>query len=120
MSTYLAFIRKLLAGWASLMCMLLTFSLSLCIYRFQESCGKAYLHLRSHASLLCTLFSMMLNSGIPELQNQNDIGYLRKTLAVDVSPEVRRLHLTLHTFNRFYLQMSTKITPCVHSRSTCL
>lgn len=106
MSTYLAFIRKLLASWASLMRMLLTFSLSLCIYRFQESCGKAYLHLRSHASLLCTLFSMMLNSGIPELQNQNDIGYLRKTLAVDVSPEVR-LHLTLHTFNRFYLQMST-------------
>jgi len=52
---------------------------------FQETCGKAYLHLRSHASLLCTLFSMMLNSGIPELQTQNDIGYLRKTLGVDVS-----------------------------------
>ena len=31
---------------------------------------------------------MMLNSGIPELQTQNDIGYLRKTLGVDVTPEV--------------------------------
>ena len=64
--------------------------------RFQETCGKAYLHLRSHASLLCTLFSMMLNSGIPELQTQNDIGYLRKTLGVDVTPEVMFIYVSFN------------------------
>ena len=51
-------------------------------------CGQAYLCLRKHSSLLCTLFSMMLNSGIPELQSHQDIEYLRKTLGVDVNDTV--------------------------------
>ncbi|XP_040576946.1 phosphatidylinositol 4,5-bisphosphate 3-kinase catalytic subunit alpha isoform [Lepeophtheirus salmonis] len=51
--------------------------------RFQELCGKAYLSLRKHANLLITLFTMMLPTGITELQSINDIGYLRQTLAVE-------------------------------------
>jgi phosphatidylinositol-4,5-bisphosphate 3-kinase len=39
--------------------------------------------LRNHANLLITLFTMMLPTGITELQNINDVGYLRKTLAVE-------------------------------------
>jgi len=50
---------------------------------FQETCGKAYMALRNHANLLITLFTMMLPTGITELQNINDVGYLRKTLAVE-------------------------------------
>lgn len=51
--------------------------------KFQETCGKAYMALRNHANLLITLFTMMLPTGITELQNINDVGYLRKTLAVE-------------------------------------
>lgn len=54
---------------------------------FQELCGKAYVTLRRHANILITLFTMMLSTGIPELQSMDDIGYLRKTLAVERSEE---------------------------------
>ncbi|XP_007440306.1 phosphatidylinositol 4,5-bisphosphate 3-kinase catalytic subunit alpha isoform-like isoform X1 [Python bivittatus] len=51
--------------------------------RFQEMCYKAYLTIRQHANLLINLFSMMLGSGLPELQSFDDVAYLRKTLALD-------------------------------------
>lgn len=52
-------------------------------YRFQEMCYKAYLAIRQHANLFINLFSMMLGSGMPELQSFDDIAYIRKTLALD-------------------------------------
>ncbi|KAI9518513.1 hypothetical protein NQZ68_036395 [Dissostichus eleginoides] len=54
---------------------------SLCL--FQEMCYKAYLAIRQHANLFINLFSMMLGSGMPELQSFDDIAYIRKTLALD-------------------------------------
>lgn len=48
-----------------------------------ELCGKAYLYLRRHANLIISLFSMMLSSGMPELQSADDVEYLRKTLMVE-------------------------------------
>ncbi|XP_062311734.1 phosphatidylinositol 4,5-bisphosphate 3-kinase catalytic subunit alpha isoform-like [Osmerus eperlanus] len=51
--------------------------------RFQETCYKAYLAIRQHANLFINLFSMMLGSGMPELQSFDDIAYIRKTLALD-------------------------------------
>lgn len=51
--------------------------------RFQEMCYAAYLAIRSHASLFINLFSLMLGSGMPELQSFDDIAYLRKTLALE-------------------------------------
>ena len=59
-------------------------TLSVC--RFMELCGKAYIQLHQHAHVFITLFTMMLSCGIPELQSLDDIGYLRKTLAVDLEP----------------------------------
>jgi len=55
--------------------------------KFQETCGKAYMALRKHANLLITLFTMMLPTGITELQNISDVEYLRKTLSVEKSDE---------------------------------
>lgn len=55
--------------------------------RFQEMCYKAYLAIRQHANLLINLFSMMLGSGMPELQSFDDVAYLRKTLALDKSEQ---------------------------------
>lgn len=60
--------------------------------RFQELCGKAYLALRRHSNLLITLFTMMLPTGITELQSINDVGYLRQTLAVEKSDEEALLY----------------------------
>uniref|UniRef100_A0A673CTV4 Phosphatidylinositol 4,5-bisphosphate 3-kinase catalytic subunit alpha isoform n=1 Tax=Sphaeramia orbicularis TaxID=375764 RepID=A0A673CTV4_9TELE len=51
--------------------------------RFQEMCYKAYLAIRQHANLFINLFSMMLGSGMPELQSFDDIAYIRKTLALE-------------------------------------
>lgn len=54
-------------------------------------CYKAYLAIRQHANLFINLFSMMLGSGMPELQSFDDIAYIRKTLALEKSEQVIRL-----------------------------
>jgi len=51
---------------------------------FQKLCGQAYILLRRHANLLISLFTLMLPTGIAELQSISDVDYLRKTLAVDM------------------------------------
>lgn len=51
-------------------------------------CYKAYLAIRQHANLFINLFSMMLGSGMPELQSFDDIAYIRKTLALEKSEQV--------------------------------
>uniref|UniRef100_A0A8C6T651 Phosphatidylinositol-4,5-bisphosphate 3-kinase catalytic subunit alpha n=1 Tax=Neogobius melanostomus TaxID=47308 RepID=A0A8C6T651_9GOBI len=56
--------------------------------RFQEMCYKAYLAIRQHANLFINLFSMMLGSGMPELQSFDDIAYIRKTLALEKTEQV--------------------------------
>lgn len=68
---------------------------------FMELCGKAYLTLRRHANLLITLFTMMLSTGIPELQSIDDIAYLRKTLAVEKAEE-EALEYFQNQFNEAY------------------
>lgn len=57
-------------------------------FRFQEMCYKAYLAIRQHANLFINLFSMMLGSGMPELQSFDDIAYIRKTLALEKTEQV--------------------------------
>ncbi|KAF0041805.1 hypothetical protein F2P81_005337 [Scophthalmus maximus] len=60
--------------------------------RFQEMCYKAYLAIRQHANLFINLFSMMLGSGMPELQSFDDIAYIRKTLALEKSEQGKGLY----------------------------
>ncbi len=68
-------------------------------YFFQELCGKAYLALRKHSNLLITLFTMMLPTGIAELQSINDVGYLRQTLAVEKSDEEALVYFQVNVFS---------------------
>ena len=63
-----------------------------------EICGRAYLILHNNAHIFITLFTMMLTCGIPELQSVDDIGYIRKTLAVELSD--------LEALNYFETQLS--------------
>ncbi|XP_043240544.1 phosphatidylinositol 4,5-bisphosphate 3-kinase catalytic subunit alpha isoform-like [Amphibalanus amphitrite] len=68
---------------------------------FQELCGKAYLALRKHSHLFITLFTMMLSTGITELQCAEDVNYLRKTLQVE-SDEKDALQYFQNQFNEAY------------------
>ncbi|KAH3743438.1 phosphatidylinositol-4,5-diphosphate 3-kinase [Pelomyxa schiedti] len=49
---------------------------------FEQTCCKAYNIVRDETDLFITLFSLMLSTGIPELQDREDIVYLRKALCV--------------------------------------
>jgi len=51
---------------------------------FISLCVKAYNILRFHASIFINLFSMMVKTGIPELQTENDIEYLREAFSLDL------------------------------------
>ncbi|KAH3760169.1 phosphatidylinositol-4,5-diphosphate 3-kinase [Pelomyxa schiedti] len=50
--------------------------------QFEKICGDAYNLLRERTSLFITLFSLMLSTGIPELQTEADLEYLRKALFI--------------------------------------
>jgi len=58
--------------------------------KFQEFitvCCKAYNIVRHKANLFLNLFAMMLSTGIPELQSEDDLQYLRDAFALELSDE---------------------------------
>lgn len=48
--------------------------------QFVETCQRAYNIVRKHAHMFINLFMMMLSTGIPELQNEEDIAYMCNSL----------------------------------------
>lgn len=54
----------------------MTFGYIVC-YRFKKLCEEAFLKLRESGPLFLNLFTMMMSCGIPELQNRDDISYIR-------------------------------------------
>ncbi|XP_064459270.1 phosphatidylinositol 4,5-bisphosphate 3-kinase catalytic subunit alpha isoform-like [Ornithodoros turicata] len=82
---------------------------------FQELCGKAYLLLHRHANLLITLFTMMLSTGIPELQSIDDISYLRKTLQVEKTEEQALEYFQNQFFEAYGGAWTTKVDWFFHS-----
>lgn len=71
----------------------------------EYSC-KAYNILRKNASLLINLFMMMLMTGIPELQSESDIHYLRDSL----SPELSDIDAAAKFKNLIHKSLTTKST----------
>ncbi|XP_029457080.1 phosphatidylinositol 4,5-bisphosphate 3-kinase catalytic subunit gamma isoform-like isoform X2 [Rhinatrema bivittatum] len=65
---------------------------SLYFQRFKDICIQAYAGLRSHSSLLITLFSLMMLTGIPELTCTEDIQYLKEALAPGQNEESAKEH----------------------------
>ena len=70
---------------------------------FEKLCTKAYNELRKHSNLLITLFSLMLSCGIPELEVEDDIGWLRDKLMIGQDDETAgkvftaKIHESLNT-----------------------
>ena len=52
---------------------------------FTELCCEAYNLLRKHSDLFIGLFAMMLSTGIPQLQREEDIWYLRDALLLSAT-----------------------------------
>jgi len=80
---------------------------------FELLCCKAYNVLRRHSNLLITLFSLMLQCGIPELETEGDISWLRDKLLIGRTDEeaskhfVARIHEALTTW-------TTQLNDAVH------
>jgi len=55
--------------------------------QFIQLCGRAYNIIRRHADMFINLFLMMLSTGIPELQCEEDIEPLRDNLQLDLTDE---------------------------------
>ncbi|KAG5679471.1 hypothetical protein PVAND_009036 [Polypedilum vanderplanki] len=50
---------------------------------FRNLCEQAFLILHNNGSLLLSLFSMMIQTGLPELKSLKDLDYMREKLALD-------------------------------------
>eukprot|EP01090_Pellita_catalonica_P020530 TRINITY_DN738_c0_g1_i2.p1 TRINITY_DN738_c0_g1~~TRINITY_DN738_c0_g1_i2.p1 ORF type:complete len:141 (-),score=24.55 TRINITY_DN738_c0_g1_i2:205-627(-) len=60
--------------------------------QFTAVCGRAYNILRKHANMFINLFMMMLSTGIPELQRQEDIEPLKEALSLEKTDEEAAAH----------------------------
>ena len=58
------------------------------LLRFKMLCEEAFLKLRERGVLFINLFTMMVSCGIPELQDTEDISYIRDALCLGESKEV--------------------------------
>ena len=52
-------------------------------FEFVEVCGQALNIIRQKSSLLISLFRLMISCGIPELEQEDDIIYLRDKLMLE-------------------------------------
>ena len=62
--------------------------------RFVQVCCQAYNVIRQHSHEFINLFSLMLSTGIPELQKVEDIKWLRDCLTLDLTEEQAAEHFT--------------------------
>ncbi|GBP26146.1 Phosphatidylinositol 4,5-bisphosphate 3-kinase catalytic subunit delta isoform [Eumeta japonica] len=65
---------------------------------FREYCETAFKILHRHRHLFLSLFSMMISTGLPELNTEKDLQYLRDTLVLDL-PEDKAVEHFKQKFN---------------------
>ena len=73
---------------------------------FEELCCRAFNVLRRHSNLLLTLFTLMLNVGLPELRRAEDIYWLRDHLLIGKSEEEAAKHFK----QQITVALNTKMT----------
>eukprot|EP00300_Choanocystis_sp_HF-7_P016753 c19524_g1_i1.p2 GENE.c19524_g1_i1~~c19524_g1_i1.p2 ORF type:complete len:161 (+),score=54.28 c19524_g1_i1:49-483(+) len=76
--------------------------------RFVELCCTAFLILRKNANLFINMFAMMLSTGIPELQDEEDIQYMIDVLMLDKSDQqatTQLANLVDLSYNNFFKEI---------------
>eukprot|EP00004_Rigifila_ramosa_P025199 TRINITY_DN748_c0_g1_i3.p1 TRINITY_DN748_c0_g1~~TRINITY_DN748_c0_g1_i3.p1 ORF type:complete len:138 (+),score=40.29 TRINITY_DN748_c0_g1_i3:123-536(+) len=74
--------------------------------RFIELSCQAYNIVRAHSNVFINLFAMMLSTGIPELESESDIDFLKGTLSIQLSEAEATKKFT----ELIYQCLSTKAT----------
>jgi len=82
--------------------------------RFCSLCEEAFNILRSHASLFINLFVLMLSSGMPELQREEDIEYMRDSFLLDFTNEAAGKEFRRWIYESLNCRM-TQINNAIHS-----
>jgi hypothetical protein len=59
---------------------------------FVQRCGQAYNSLRRHTHLLTSLLLMMLEAGMPEMNERADLQYLVQAMRMELTREEARVH----------------------------
>ena len=77
---------------------------------FVGHCCQAYGIMRNNAHMLITLFSLMLSTGIPELQKAEDIEWLRTSLLVDKPAREADDMSDEYFTNLIYTSLATRTT----------
>lgn len=85
------------------------------LYSFEELCCRVYSILRKQSHFLINLFTLMLSSGIPELQSLDDVSYLRTTLAVEKNEEEARKYFLSKFHSACVDSWTTKIDWVMHA-----
>ncbi|XP_049852196.1 phosphatidylinositol 3-kinase 1-like [Schistocerca gregaria] len=81
--------------------------------RFLELCQRAYNLLRRHSGIFINMFSMMVSTGIPELQTTEDIQYLRDAFSLDLSDEQAAAKFTQLIYESMHTR-TTRINNAIH------
>ncbi len=72
-------------------------------------------HLRRHANVIITLFLLMLSTGIPELQTEEDLAYLRAAFGLGMTEAEAAEEFQSLIFESIRLGWSTQLNWwCVH------
>eukprot|EP00299_Pterocystis_sp_00344_P018910 c9417_g2_i1.p1 GENE.c9417_g2_i1~~c9417_g2_i1.p1 ORF type:complete len:265 (+),score=55.75 c9417_g2_i1:347-1141(+) len=88
--------------------------------KFVELCCESYLILRRNARLFINMLAMMLSTGIPELQDEDDIRYLIDVLMLNSSDEeaTKQLRdLIILSHNNWFKQVDSFAHIVVHKKS---
>ena len=66
---------------------------------FRQLCERAFLALRRRAGRIISLLSLMISTGLPELNSEQDLNIVRTTLHLDRSSEQEALDMFRKDFN---------------------
>lgn len=77
-------------------------------------CVSAYQTLRLHSREIITLFLLMVTAGIAEMQSVDDLAYLRKTLAVDLSDAEAEEYFKKKFYEAYEGEWNTKLDWLFH------
>lgn len=66
---------------------------------FRQLCERAYLALRRRADLIISLLTLMISTGLPELNSEQDLNIVRTTLHLDQNSEQEALEMFRKDFN---------------------